>query len=107
MRKSSKLSLSLSYGGDPVSRSAVEHRHRVDLNAWKDGDPRGIGSLLSNQRFFPSTATDFVRYDQHHEVIGGCIEVEQQVMGIESKIIGREHGVTLYGWREAHISAPT
>ena len=41
--------------------------------------------------FIPATAGDFACDHQHHQVIGGCIEIKQSVVGFKTKIIRCRH----------------
>lgn len=65
-RKRSMRETLLCSGAITAGRSAIQHRHRVDLNSRYDGNPRFIGLLLTSYRLIPSSTTDFVRDDQHH-----------------------------------------
>lgn len=49
---------------------------------------------VTRHSFIPAVPCHFVRHDEHHEVICGCIQIKQEVVGVEPKIVSRRHSVT-------------
>lgn len=47
--------------------------------------------------FIPAAACYLVRDDKHHEVICGCVQIKQEVIGVKSKNVGRRHDVGTLG----------
>jgi hypothetical protein len=63
--------------------------------------------LVTVHSSIPSIATHLARNDEHHQVIGSCIQIKQTVMGGEAEIISRGHDIThSRSEREEHSRLP-
>ncbi|WP_434588884.1 hypothetical protein J3Q09_14330 [Pseudomonas sp. R4-83] len=72
----------------PFYRSTIERRQRIGLNSSEYRGPCCVSLSVTGHSFIPAAASYLVRDDKHHQVICGCIQIKQEVMGVKSKIVG-------------------